>query len=193
MMAASKTENMAYNAPIPPEMQTVQGRRLAAIELTAIMAVTGVSASEAKQAVEGTPNSFSPRRSAAMNTARFFIDAALRRDITSLESMIVLPFLIENRLVGHQDEINSQWIDRLRQLAGQKSQHETIAVIYYTIQTIDEFLQFDPSYAEKTKHLNLGPQDYLVGLVVAVGNIAEPINVFVRNQNGAMKISGLWS
>jgi hypothetical protein len=193
MMAAKKIAPMTHNLSISEDMQTVQGRRLAAIELTAIMAVTGVNASEAKQAVEGTPHSFSPRRSAAMNTARFFIDAALRRDIESLESMIILPFLIENRLVGHQAEIDSHWIDRLRQLSGQQSQQETIAIIYFTVQTIEEFIGFDEAHKAKIQHLNLTPHDYLVGLVVAVDNVAEPINVFVRQENGVMKVSGLWS
>jgi len=178
---------------LPPEMQTVQGRRMAAIELTAIMAVTGVGASEAKRAIEDPRPTPGPRRSAALNTARFFIDAALRRDAAALEQMIALPFLIENRLIGIQEEINSQWIDRLRSMTNKGASNETVAIIYSVVQSIDEFMAVDPGHTEKIQYLHLGPGDYMAGLVVAVGTIAEPVNVFIRQHQGAMKISGLWS
>lgn len=189
--ARSNTRPMNQDSEQLPELQTVQGRRLAAIELTSIMAVTGVNANDARNAIQTQLGS--PKRSAALNTARFFIDAALRRDVAALETMISLPFLIENRLIGIQEEINSQWIDRLRAKSGPKENQEAVAIIYSTVLTIDEFNAIDPEYSAKTAHLRLSPQDYLAGLVVAVGNIAEPVNVFVRQHEGAMKISGIWS
>jgi len=173
---------------------TSMGRRRAAEELSLVMSASGLTAEAAEQTMEGSTGRPSPKKHAALHTARFLLDTGLRRDVEGLISLVSYPFYFDDRLCKDANALQEAWLGPLR-----KPGQQTLAkvppykLIYGVAMNIDEFKVLDPLGAKRIQGLELADEDFLIGKIIAIGMMAEAVNYFMRWNNGTIKVAGIWS
>lgn len=177
----------------PDVLLTAAGRRQAALELTTVMSGADVDASMATGTISGETGRGGPKKMAALDVARFFLETALRRDVSGLERMISLPYLLDKTVMTTPQAVSRNWFDRLTAAGRTEAKAPPFKLLYHTVQNIDEFKQFDPDFALLADQLVLADSDFLIGMIVALNLQAEPVNYFLRWNGGDVKIAGVWN
>lgn len=172
---------------------TVAGRRQAAEELTVLLTGMGVAAEQASNLMEGQGGSNSPRKHAAAHTARFFLDTALRRDIAGMSQLLSYPFRFEDQLCHDLETIERVWLKRVAAEGPPLTKAASYKPLYQTVMLISEFRSIDPMELGKLLGMNLAEDDFVVGMVIAYGTIAEPVNYLLRWNGGTLRLAGIWT
>lgn len=172
---------------------TAQGRRQAALELTEIMIQSGIHADNVETIMEGDTGSKSPKKHAAAHTGRFLLETALRRDVDALARLISLPFRFEDTVVETEEELAAIWFSAIAAEGPPLAKPDPYKPVYQMVAHINEFTEIDPDQAGRVEGLDLTDNDFAIGMIVAFGNEADPINYLLRWNDGAIKVAGVWT
>ncbi|MEO0393537.1 MAG: hypothetical protein AAF213_09840 [Pseudomonadota bacterium] len=175
------------------QLLTAAGRRQAAAELSAIMMGAGLDAQQASTIMEGSTGRNSPKKHAAAHTGRFLLETALRRDIEGLQRLVSLPFLFEETLCDSPEALAGLWFKAVKADGPPMASPDPYKAIYQVVANVDEFRELDPDEAPRLDNLSLSDDDFTVGMIIAVGSVAEAVNYILRWNGGAIKVAGIWT
>lgn len=193
--ASSPVEGMSRNEVSSAQrfLLTVAGRRRAADELTDIMLSFNIPSEEAAKPMEGDTGRRSPKKHAAAHTGRFLMETVLRRDVDGLKRLIVYPFRFQGEVCRDEGDLDALWFSHIVAEGTALMQAEPYKLIYQMVANIDEFRTLDPDEGDRLTGIELVDDDFVVGIIVASGNVAQAVNYLLRWNDGAIKVVGIWT